>query len=282
MFAKKFLYPALLILVAGNIFAWQAVLGSKGSNDQALYFLNVGQGDASLIDLGRAEILIDGGRGPQVLNELAKVLDPADRYIDLIIATHPDFDHFGGLIDVLKTYKVGAVITNGREGTAAAYADFVKAAKESGAKEFILAAGDKISYQESVLDILSPTSRDVNGKSTNNSGIVFLLNIGKVKALYTADIDLAKEKELVRRYDLRSDILKVAHHGSKYSSSQEFLREARPKISVISVGKNTYGHPTAEVLNRLANTGTLTARTDQNNTLKIMIDPNQLEIYSIK
>ncbi|MEK9186720.1 MAG: MBL fold metallo-hydrolase [Patescibacteria group bacterium] len=269
-------------MIAANIFAWQAIIYGGNNGEEALYFLNIGQGDASLIDLGKIEILMDGGKGPQVLSELTKALGPTDRYIDLVIATHPDFDHFGGLIDVLKTYKVGAVITNGRDGVAEAYADFIKAAKESGAKELVLKEGDKISYKKSVLDILAPSPKDVNGKSSNNSGIVFLLKTGSVTALYTADIDFEKELELVRRYDIRSDILKVAHHGSKYSSSKEFLKEVQPKVSLISVGKNNYGHPTSEALNRLASVNSLIEQTNQEGTIKISLGLDRLAIYSIK
>ena len=119
---RRCLYLTLLVLLAGNVFVWQAILFGGGAENLELWFLDVGQGDSQLVNLpGDVQILIDGGKGPKVLNELAKALRPTDRYIDLVVATHPDFDHYGGLIDVLKTYEVGAVITNGLSGKAKAF-----------------------------------------------------------------------------------------------------------------------------------------------------------------
>ena len=156
---KRFLYLVMVVIMAGNVFVWQAIIFDGGTENLELWFLDVGQGDSQLINLpNNVQILIDGGKGPKVLNELAKVLKPMDRYIDLVVATHPDFDHFGGLIDVLKTYQVGAVITNGRKGVAAAYADFEKVIQENGIQEINLIAGDKIKYEDAVLDVLWPLS----------------------------------------------------------------------------------------------------------------------------
>jgi competence protein ComEC len=279
---NKIVYLTMMILMAGNFFVWRAIVFGGGAENLELYFLDVGQGDSQLINFpGDVQILIDGGRGPKVLNELARALPPQDRYIDLIIATHPDFDHFGGLIDVLRTYEVGVVITNGRKGAAVAqYADFEKAVKESGAKEIVFVAGDKIKYEDAVLKTLwPPFSQGKAAKNANEASIVLMLEKDGLRALYTADIGFETERELVRRYDLSAQVLKVPHHGSKNSSDPKFLKEVNPKVSIIEVGKNTYGHPTVQTLNRLANVGSQIFRTDKNGTIKLIFDGMRLKIY---
>lgn len=278
---KRILYLAMMVLVAGNVFVWQAIVSGGGAENLELYFLNVGQGDSQLVNLpGNVQILIDGGRGPKVLSELARVLPPQDRYIDLVIATHPDFDHFGGLIDVLKTYKVGAVITNGRKGVAAAFGDFEKVIQEKGIPEINFVAGDKIKYEDMALETLWPLPWAVAGKKVNESGIVFLLKQDGLRALYTADIGFETERALIRKYDLSAQVLKVGHHGSRFSSSPEFLKAVNPKISVIEVGKNTYGHPTPAALGRLADIGAQIFRTDFNGTIKMIFDGDSIRIYN--
>lgn len=275
-----FLYGTLMVLVAANLFIYKAVFFGGGAENLELYFLDVGQGDSQLINLpGDVQILIDGGRGPKVLNELSKALSPGDRYIDLVIATHPDFDHFGGLIDVLKTYKVGAIITNGRKGVAAAFGDFEKVISENKIPEIHFLAGDKIKYEDAVLETLWPSPYAALGKKVNESGIVLMLEKGGLRALYTADIGFETEEALRRKYDLVAQVLKIGHHGSRFSSSPEFLKAVNPKISVIEVGKNTYGHPTPSALGRLADIGAQIFRTDLNSTIKMIFDGEKLKIY---
>lgn len=277
---NQYFYSSLLILAATNGFIWYVILFNNGAENLELWFFDVGQGDSQMINLpGDVQILIDGGRSPKVLTELAKALAPQDRYIDLIIVTHPDFDHFGGLIDVLRTYEVGAVITNGRSGKATAWGDFEKIVKEKEIKTLISREGDKIVYETAVISVLSPSRTPSPEKAINDSGIVLLLERGGLRALYTADIGFDVENQLARKYDLSAQILKVAHHGSKYSSNNEFLRGVNPSISVIGVGKNSYGHPTNAALNRLADVGSQIFRTDLNGTIKAIFDGLKLKIY---
>lgn len=272
----------LLILIALNIFIWQAIIFGGGAINPELYFLNVGQGDSQLINFpGDVQVLIDGGRGPQVLNELAKILPSQDRYLDLVVVTHPDFDHYGGLIDVLKTYQVGAVITSDLPDKAAAYQDFVKVIKENNIPEINLHAGDKISYQNSRFDVLAPSKRELSAKAVNDTGIVLLLQSGGLRALYTADISAAKELDLLKHRQLAAQVLKVSHHGSKYSSDPEFLKAVQPKVAVIGVGKNKYGHPTPQVLSRLADVGSAVLRTDESGTIKLILDNGVLKLYKL-
>lgn len=280
MTTKKIIYWAVLVLAAGNFFIWQAILFGGGSNNLELYFLDVGQGDGQLINFpGGTQILIDGGRDTKVLGELAKALPASDRYIDLVILTHPELDHFGGLIDVLKTYGIGTMITNGREGAAEAHRDLLKVVEERKIPVVNLMEGDGIRYGEHRIYVLAPNAKNLAGKDSNNSGLVLLLKSGELKALYTGDIGFGVERELAKKYNLSAQVLKVGHHGSKYASSPEFLKNVSPKISVIGVGKNKYGHPTKETLNRLADIGSKIFRTDLNGTIKMIFDGSNLRIY---
>ncbi len=278
---KKNLYFALLILIAANGFIWNAILFWGDAKNLELSFLDVGQGDSELINFpGDVQVLIDGGPNAKVLESLSKVLPPQDRYIDIIVVSHPQLDHFSGLIDVLKSYKVGVVIDNGRKGTTKAYADFEKALIENGAKHIVLREGDAIRYQDAILKILSPSRQDLKSKELNDTTLVMMLENGGLRALYTGDIGKNIEDKLIRKYDVSAQVLKVGHHGSRFSSSPEFLKAVRPKVSVIGVGKNTYGHPTPATLGRLANIGTQIFRTDRNGTIKIIFDGEKLKIYN--
>lgn len=276
----KNLSLALIVLVAGNVFIWWAIIGNGETKDLELYFLDVGQGDSELINFpGNVQILIDGGPNTKILNSISKALSPQDRYIDLLVVTHPQLDHYGGFIDVLKNYKVGAVIDNGRRGTTRTYDDFEKAIQASGAKHIILKEGDKIKYEDAILSVLSPNRKNLASKELNDTTLVMMLEKAGLRALYTGDIGADLEKELMAKYDLSAQVLKVGHHGSKFSSDSKFLREVNPKISVIEVGKNSYGHPTGQTLARLANIGSKIFRTDKNSTVKILFDGEKLRIY---
>ena len=279
---NKFFNIAIPILIAANIFAWNAILFGGNTENLELWFLDVGQGDSELVNLpGDVQILIDGGPpNGKVLNELAKAMKPMDRYIDILVVSHPQLDHFAGLIDVLKNYQVGVVIDNGRKGTAKAYADFKKALAESGARHIILAEGDSIKYGKTRFDILSPNKTNLASKELNDTTLVMLLQDRGLRALYTGDIGQNIEDELIRRYNLSADILKVGHHGSRFSSSPEWLQVVRPKISVIEVGaRNTYGHPTPAALTNLADIGSQIFRTDQDGTVKMIFDGRSLIVY---
>lgn len=279
-FVKKVIYPTFLILLAANVFVWHSILFAGGAENLELYFLDVGQGDGQLVVLpGGVQILIDGGTGPQVLSQLEKVMPPHDRYIDLVVLTHPQMDHFGGLIDVLKTYQVGAFIDNGREGTAKAYSDLRAVLEQNGARHLVLQAGDVIKYSGAEFKVLNPNKNTLVSKELNDTSLVMFFKKEGLRVLYTGDIGFNVERELVAKYDLNADVLKVGHHGSKYASGKDFLAEVSPAVSIIGVGKNSYGHPTKETLARLANAGSQIYRTDTDSIIKLTFDGKQLKVY---
>ena len=256
-------------LLAANLVAWQQIflnLESKILNP-IFYFLDVGQGDAQLIDFGPVEILIDGGPDARVLNQLEKILEPTDRYLDLVILTHPQLDHFGGLIDVLERYQVGKFLDNGRQGTARAYKNLPEA-------DLVLAEGDKIIYGDYELRVLNPPS-PLREKDLNETSLVILFESPELKVLYTGDIGLKTEETIRKKYKITADVLKVPHHGSKNSSGAKFISQVKPTVAIIGVGKNSYGHPHPQTLNRLQQNGALIYTTLDNGLIKLLADKNK-------
>lgn len=279
----KYLSSIYLVLISFNLFVWYWVLA--GGKDQALniYFLNVGQGDSSLVVLpNNIKVLIDGGPKKEILNSLAKVMPATDRYIDLVMLSHPQLDHFSGLIPIMERYQIGAFIYNGRDGTAAAWEDLKKVLTKQKIRTIVLGEGDKIKYEESSFSLLSPNPEFLRSKELNDSCLVAELTSQKSKVLFTCDIGFKVEEYLAGKYDLKSDILKVPHHGSKYSSGGYFLDEVNPALAVIQVGKNGYGHPTQETLSRLAHVGSAVYRNDLAGTVHMRIQDGLAKVFTEK
>lgn len=270
---------SLLIFSAFNIFIWHWVIVGGPVQTLDAYFLDVGQGDGSLIVLpGGPKILIDGGPDKNIVGELDKILSPTDRYIDLVILSHVQLDHFGGLIAVLGRYEIGAFIYNGRDGEIEAWQDLVRVLNNKKIPVLVLGEGDKIIYAEDKIDFLSPDEESIN-KELNETALVAKVEGGGVKLLFTGDIGFNTENYLKDKYDIDVDVLKVAHHGSKYSSGAYFLAEATPAVSVVQVGKNTYGHPTEVALNRLAQVGSSIYRNDKQGTVHIKAKDGFINVF---
>lgn len=264
------------VFIVLDLVVWQSIIFSSFKNP-ALYFLDVGQGDSELIVLpspsgkGSAKILIDGGRDYKVIDALEKVLPIGDRRIDLLVVTHPQLDHFGGFIDVVKRYKVGAIIWSGREGEISAWRIFKNLIYANKIPMITLAAEDIIHYDKSELLVLSPAPEFLKSKDLNSTSLVIKLINPKLTSLFTADSGFDIEEYLLvhKKQFLTSDILKVGHHGSRFSSGLNFLKAVSPALAVIEVGKNSYGHPTRDALNRIAAVHAQIFRTDKNGTIKV-------------
>jgi competence protein ComEC len=283
---KNFSLIVLAALFILNIFAWIAVFDLKENKFLKVIFFDVGQGDASFIETPqRHQILIDGGPSSVILEKLGENLPFWDRTIDLVILTHPESDHLTGLLEVLKKYKVENILWTGIVRDTPEYKEWLNLIEKEGAKIKIAQAGQKIIASEATFYILNP-SENLEGKiikDSNDTSIVSKLVFGKNSFLFTGDIYNSVEKEFVSGgIDLKSDILKVAHHGSKTSTSQEFLERVLPEIAVISVAKdNAYGHPYQEVLERLEKYAKI-FRTDRNGDIKIFSDGNSLKIFNVQ
>lgn len=259
-------------------------LFSLPSNKAYLIACNVGEGDAILITQKTTQILIDGGPNNKVLDCLAKNMPFYDREIELIINTHPEKDHLTGLIDVFDRYQVKQLITNNLTSDSEVYKAFSQKVKQKNIPTFSPQKGDSIKIANLELISLWPDKK-VLGEATaktpvNETGLVFQLKSGSFDVLLTADIDSQVEEQLIKENNFQDiEVLKIAHHASKYSSSEEFLKAVHPQIAIISVGKNSYGHPTQEVLERLQSLGIKILRTDKEE-IKISLQTKKTTLFT--
>jgi competence protein ComEC len=248
----------LFILLGFILIAWLPVISFSTAQPHLLTvrFLDVGQGDAiHIITPDGYEMLIDGGSSALVLRELAKGRSFFDRTIDVVLATHPDTDHVGGLVDVLDRYQVGMIIESVVDHTALAAQAFDKAALAEGVQIIAAQAGQELQLGASTtIRILSPSGDTTNWQS-NNASVIVQVIYGDIEFMLTGDAPSSIEDFLVIKYgeSLESDVLKLGHHGSKTSSSELFLSYVRPRYSVVSAGAdNRYGHPNQTVIDRVA------------------------------
>lgn len=222
-------------------------------------YLDVGQGDSIFIETKEGtQMLIDGGRDDRVLIKLKEVMPVGDTSIDIVIGTHPDADHIGGLVSVLKNYKIGMILEPGSSSDSKIY----KALEDEISKDkinrvlarqgMVINLGDGATFK-----ILFP-DQDVTNWETNDSSVVGKLVYGKDSFLFTGDSPIKIEDYLLDTVpaELSSRVLKLGHHGSRTSSSTEYLKAVSPHVGIISAGlHNSYGHPHQETLGRLKELG---------------------------
>ncbi len=279
---------AAVVVVAG-VLVW-VVIGTGDDGDRlSVTFLDVGQGDAILIEgPGGQRILVDGGPGGDALSgALGRQLPFHDRRIDLVIVTHPQADHIGGLPAALESYEVGAVLDSAFEDDSPFYEALVDAADTAGVPRHVGTLGQTIDLGGGARievigpdDALSARAAGLSDADPNNASTVLRVVMGEVSFLLTGDIEADGEAALVRSgAELRATVLKVAHHGSSTSTTAAFLSRAAPAISVISVGAtNTFGHPTAAVLSRLSEGYVL--RTDEDGDVRMETDGERLWVMT--
>lgn len=243
-----------------------------------LYFLDIGQGDSILIKTPQYRyILVDGGEDKEVLEELGEVMPYWKRSIDVVIGTHADADHIGGLVFVLEKYEVHSFLTSDLEADDNNL-DMIKDIAVE--KDIILEelnAGDIINVGELRIDVLWP-ERDIEVENDNQNSVVLEGNYDEFTFLLTGDIESEQEKELILDYHFSDvEILKASHHGSKTASSDDFLEDVNPEIIVISCGEdNKFGHPATEVIERIQNHNIEILRTDVNGRIEFVTDGNVL------
>jgi competence protein ComEC len=247
-----------------------------------VHFINVGQGDSIYIKAPNGEdILIDGGNkdGSDLVAYLKK---QKVKDIEFMIATHPDADHIGGLDEVLKAFPVKSVYAPKVSHTSQAYKDFLTAVKNKKLTIKTAKADVTLSIKGVTAKFVGPV-KTYSTSDTNDWSAVLKITYGKNSFLFTGDAEAKAEADMIKaKKDLRADVLKVGHHGAKTSTSTAFLNAVKPKYAVISVGKNSYGHPTKEVLNRLKAAKVTVYRTDQKGTIVFTSNGSKLSVKTEK
>ena len=289
---------ALTIILAIIAVIWFLVLSDKNNRTLEIISFDIGQGDAILIKTPENQtMLIDGGPNNKVLQKLGQYLPALTKRIDIVLLTHPHADHVTGLVEVLKRYDIGTVILSGADLKTDVYSEFLKVITEKNIPVVIAEAGEAIHFSDNLeFDILSPERAknlvfnkksegfSSGGNDVNDTSVVGKLMFKNFSILLTGDATSKIENRLLIYGDnLKSDILKVGHHGSKYSSSLLFLKFVSPKAAMIEVGaKNRYGHPSPAALSRLQMVNASIFRTDLNGDIKILTDGFTTNIYKEK
>lgn len=253
-----FLTFVTLFSLTSNLFGFNVSVAALGKVDEGLLtvaFLDVGQGDAIFIETpDRVQVLIDGGPDSGVVRELSKQLPFFDRTLDVVLATHSDKDHIGGLIDVLESYQATTIIRTENKNDTEVAALFDTMQSDEGAEVYFARAGQQLQLGASTtLLILSPQSNPAEWES-NTASIVAQLQYGESTFMLTGDAGVNIEEYLAETYGtlLQSDVLKLGHHGSRTSSGDIFLDAVSPQYGVVSAGaNNSYGHPHGEVVEAL-------------------------------
>ena len=272
----------LAILLFANFFIWNAIFIETRNGILTVVFLDAGQGDAIFIEAPNGnQVLIDGGPNKSVLRQLSKVMPFYDRSIDIVIATHPDKDHIGGLPDVLQRYTVDFILESGAKNDTGISRAFESAILQNKIKRIFAKRGMAITLGDDVfLNILFP-DRNVSEVESNTASIVAQLVYKNTEFMFTGDSPKTIEEYLVflDGEKLRSDVLKVGHHGSKTSSSESFVGYVSPEYAIISAGAdNSYGHPHKEVVEILNQFGSAILNTKDNGAIVFKSDGENIVV----
>jgi len=267
------------VLAGISIIIWLEVWVQTPRGVLTFAVLNIGQGDALYIESpAGVQVLFDGGPDGSVLRELPAIMPPFDHSLDAVIESHPDADHIGGLVPVLARYSVGAFIEPGIVRDEATANALEKKVMDANVPRYIAVRGMTLDLGGGAeLRVLYP-DHDVSRLMTNfdNEGsIVAQLTYGRTAVLLTGDApqDIENKLAALDGESLRSTILKVGHHGSRFSTGARFAAAVAPSLAVISVGaRNTYGHPSKEALAVLAQSNIPVLRTDEQGTLLFRSD----------
>ena len=244
-------------------------------------WLDVGQGDAAVIQCGGQSMLIDGGKPEKSSYIYAWLQQHGLSYLDVIVATHVDADHIGGLSGALNYASVGTAYCPETTGTTETFQSFVKYLAQRGKQITVPTAGETFALGGAQIQILGPLHR---AEDSNDNSIVLKVSFGATSILFTGDAERAEEQDLLNSgVNLQSTVLKVGHHGSDTSTSYPFLRAVAPQYAVISVGAgNSYGHPTEAVLSRLRDAGVTTFRTDMQGEITAVSDGQTINFSTAK
>jgi beta-lactamase superfamily II metal-dependent hydrolase len=257
-----------------------------GGEPMTVLYLDIGQGDSTLIQSPGGKImLIDGGNGASDANE---VILPALRElgaskIDILVVTHPDQDHIGGLPEIIESFPVDRVFLTGQLHATQTYERLLLAIRDEGLTAVQTRVGTPLDFDPALtVQILSPTDEQVDSDDTNNASVVIRLSYGNVRFLFLGDAEEEAETVMLASgAAMQAQILKVGHHGSRTSTNQPLLEAVKPVVGIISAGAdNRYGHPHPEVLNLLKGAGVDTFRTDQQGSIRVTTDGSSYEVFT--
>lgn len=267
---------------------------STSTASVAVNFLDIGQGDATLLVFSNnEELLVDCAKDAIILSALSRVRGWHDREIDYLVVSHPDADHYAGCIDVLERYRIKKIFLTGyQKNSGPLWSAFIAKVREVESQGTII---EKITEPKKMqiagIDVhflypdhdtsVDPRVPGVAAVESNNTSIVIKVSVGANDVLLTADTEIPLENYLVKKYgsEIGAEILKVGHHGSLSSTDDELLAAVRPEYCVISVGRdNAYGHPVQRVLKRLERHGCKILRTDEQGDILFSVS-DQAIIY---
>lgn len=273
----------VVVLLISIVILWLSLeipLWQKTDTYLTVTFLDVGQGDAILIETpDGVDVLVDGGADGGVLRELSTELGPFDRTLDLVVGTHPDQDHIGGLIPVLTRYSVGTLLVTEHAGDTLTASSYQEALLAEGAAVHYARTGQIFALGEhATLTVFSP-ARDPSMLESNTASIIAKITYGETSFFLTGDAPLSIEDHLVATYgtQLQSSVLKLGHHGSRTSTGEHFLQTVSPEYAVVSAGvDNRYGHPHEEVVELVTTAGIPLLSTAEHGSITFVSDGNRV------
>lgn len=280
---KKIILTSFILLFLLSSFA---VYQYFKFNDSKLHiiFCNVGQGDGILIRSPNGlDIVVDAGPDDRILSCLSRHMPFWDRKIELMLLSHPHADHMTGMVPILNSYKVSAFATEKISNTTVIYEKLAKVLQDKNIKTQYIYAGDSFQIPDGLsFKILGPSEEftkrtSPNGKigeSKEFASLISLVSFGDFDSILTGDSQIEGLKEALADTFGPIEVFQVPHHGSKYGTDLEILEILKPKLAVISVGKNNYGHPTKFILDLLSEFNIKTLRTDQHGDIEIIVEKN--------
>ncbi|RBP58208.1 beta-lactamase superfamily II metal-dependent hydrolase [Alkalibaculum bacchi] len=285
---NKLLKTLIPIIIAFTAFAFNLFADDGINTDVALgqvkiHFLDVGQADSILIqDASGQTMLIDAGNNGDSDLVVSYIRDLGIDHIDVLIGTHPHEDHIGGLDAVIENFDIGKIYMPKINHSSKTYEDVLIAIKNKGYKINTPQAGSTFDLGNAEYTILSPISKTYS--DTNNYSITVKLDYGEHSFLFMGDAEKIVENEIIEMgYPIQADLIKLGHHGSMYSSSDEFLDKVNPKYAIISVGEgNSYGHPDPEIMTKLEERGIKSYRTDEMGTIVVESDGSEVRFAHLR
>ena len=238
-----------------------------------VHFIDVGQGDCTFIDVGETEVLVDCGKADQSTKIMEYISPYVDGELDYFVATHPDDDHIGGAVGILRFFTVGTIIDSGAIKDTYTYYNYKEEAENQGIHwmededtAFSLGEGN-------ALQIIETGDGNID---VNEDSVVCVFRCGEVSVLLTGDMGSETEEKNLSKFP-KVDVLKAGHHGSAYSTGTAFLKQTRPDYVIISAGKdNEYGHPAPETLKRISDIGAISYSTIDRGTIILKTDGKTL------